>query len=89
MSSSEREPLLPWLLSLTGAEGVPLITHRRVAILLGLLAFKQLILALSMLPFTALASSQNPSLRPIDLLRAAGHNNSSQPCPAKAVQELK
>lgn len=50
MSSSEHEPRLPWLLSLTGAEGVPLITHTCVAILFGLVAFDQLVLALPILP---------------------------------------
>jgi hypothetical protein len=45
MSSSEREPRLPWLLSLTGAGGVPHIPHRSVILLLGFLAFEQLVLA--------------------------------------------
>lgn len=44
MSSSGREPRLPWLPSLTGAEGVPLIPHRPV-VLLGCAAFQQLLLA--------------------------------------------
>ena len=46
MSSSEHELRLPWLLSLTGAEGVLLTPHRRVILLLGFVGlFEQVALA--------------------------------------------